>query len=317
MRSDAVIVGVGMVTRDNIYRDGRYQLSCVGGTCGNVISAASSFSSRCFLVSRVGDDDAGRLVFQEMHRLGVHTDFLFVEQRGTPCIVGRVSTRNDPPSHNYTFRNPETGVKFPRYRALTQKQARQVMDQVPTPDLFYCDRLNDATIAMACTYAERGSNVMVEPSDSESARRVSELSGVITILKASREHLSLESPLWSSSGAAIRILTLGADGVAFAVVDGTETRGIDDGAQWERLAPRINGPIVDTIGAGDAFSGALIGRLFTGVKTTARHSRSRVKDAVQFAQDAAERTCRGLGPRWVFDTPDSPFAKNRTGETAG
>lgn len=306
--AENTIVGVGMVTCDHIYRDGRLLFDCVGGTCGNVMSYAAAFSHKCYLVSRIGNDYAGKFILREMLRLGIRTDFLFPDSRGTPCVVAQISTAHYPPRHKYEFQHPETGEHFSRFQPPTLKHAHTVCDAVRRPRLFYCDRVTDSTVAMALRYAARGVAVMVEPSDTASTRRLGELAGAITVLKASDEHLRLEGREWRETGAAVRILTLGGDGVAFGMSDCTTITEHSPSQGWDFLRPTSGTPIVDTIGAGDAFSGALIGYLLSDDQTALKWNQSRVRQAVHFAQEIAQRSCLSAGPRSLLDDSLSWFS---------
>lgn len=106
---------------------------------------------------------------------------------------------------------------------------------------------------------------------------------------------------WLALGPQVVMATRGGDGASAWIADGAGEAGAADAI--ERLdvaADAGTGPIVDTVGAGDSFMGAVISHL-SEQAPSARFSPAAVRDALALAARIARRTCERVGadPPWA------------------
>jgi fructokinase len=115
----------------------------------------------------------------------------------------------------------------------------------------------------------------------------------VDAVKASRDDLDFLWPGMPVAVAAHRILTAGP--AAVLVTDGERpVSGFTTGWAFELDVPY--GPVVDTVGAGDAFGGAFLARwIERGFGRTELAVQSAVRDAVELAIRAASLTCGRSG----------------------
>jgi fructokinase len=126
--------------------------------------------------------------------------------------------------------------------------------------------------------------------------RVEELVALSDVVKASEDDLALlyaeKSPEdvmahWVRLGAALTVVTLGADGVAFRV----------SGDETVRSAPTRADQVVDTVGAGDSFMAGLVSGLVVAGLLGGPDARTRLRGATLEAVEPA--VARGLATSGV------------------
>jgi len=142
------------------------------------------------------------------------------------------------------------------------------------------------------------------PGLSEDRASVEELVRRADVVKASEEDVTWLHPgrdprdvarEWGAAGPALVVVTLGTDG-ALAVL----------GDELLEVGPAPGGPVVDTVGAGDAFTAGLVSALLgtdLGVLDTPA-----ARVALDHAALVARRTCERVGadPPWAPLTPSTP-----------
>lgn len=256
---DLVVVAARLPREDETVLGHDYRVVC-GGKGANQAAAAARFGGRVQMVGCVGDDEYGRLAKTNLSERGVGT-------RGVRTIKG-VSTGTalivvDRQGRNLiaVAPNANSRVRAPRRAFDIVVSQLETPYAVPRAKLFI---LNPAPANLDLLQKSRrntrplsGVDIVV-PNEHEAEV----LTGQRHAAKAARELLRM--------GAARAIITLGAAGV------------FDSAANQTSPAFRVR--VTDTVGAGDAFVGALAAAIARG------HP-----DAVRFAQAAAALKCTRPG----------------------
>lgn len=128
--------------------------------------------------------------------------------------------------------------------------------------------------------------------------RVSALIGFVDVLKLSIDDVNW---LWPASTLDEVVHDALGRGVRLVVV----TRGPRETSAWTarthvEVPPVAGGAVIDTIGAGDAFTAAMLARLAASTTALADMTGSDVERVLQFASLAGRRTCEraGADPPW-------------------
>jgi len=141
--------------------------------------------------------------------------------------------------------------------------------------------------------------------DVTTARRsVEDLVGSSDVVKASEEDVAWLYPgrdprevarQWAATGPALVVVTLGGDGAVAVVRD-----------ELVEVGPAPGGPVVDTVGAGDAFTSGLVSALL-GTSLDGLDA-STARRALESGAVVARRTCERVGadPPWGSATQPSP-----------
>jgi fructokinase len=132
------------------------------------------------------------------------------------------------------------------------------------------------------------------PSHPESVRRIEALIGLSTVVKASAEDIDWLYPgasandvlsRWSAAGPALVVLTLGPDGASYLQAGDTSPVSV----------PGKIVPVIDTVGAGDAFMAGLINAVLATGTHPSTLSADQARAAVTEAIEVAALTCQRAG----------------------
>ncbi|KAF2413900.1 hypothetical protein B1729_07505 [Microbacterium sp. B35-04] len=257
MRTDAaprvVVVGESLV--DIVHRAGGAVDEAPGGSPANVALTLGRLGRAPVLVTRLADDDGGRRVRRWLEESGVTVDAVTAVRTSTATALldaGGAAT--------YTF-----DLEWD----LGDDVARLAQDVFASADLVHLGSVGavlepGAGQVAALVRAVHGRAIItydpnVRPSlvrDPQVVRdRVDELIGLADVIKASDEDMQWLQPgrdaievarEWVMVGPALVVVTRGADGATAVTTDA------------EVVVPAASTHVVDTVGAGDTFMGALI-----------------------------------------------------------
>ena len=278
-----VVVVVGSVNADLVVRlprlpapgetvlEGTYHRGG-GGKGANQASAAARLGAHAVLVGRVGADDLGREARRDLASAGV--DVTFVAEGTEPTGVALILV--DAAGENLI------GVASGANMEVTADQVTEAVGSIPGDRAVVLAGLEvpDQAVAAAGRAARsRGFPFVLNPAPAKPIPR--DLVGLCDVLTPNRTEvggLGFGSPEdLLAAGAGAVAVTLGAEGVA------VHRPGLPVAA-----VPAFPVDVVDTTGAGDAFSGALAWALASGES---------LDDAVELACAAAALSTRSLGAR--------------------
>ena len=284
----ATCLGVGLVSIDVVKTSGDI-FAAAGGSCGNVVAILAWFGWDALPVGRIGCDWAGEYVKHDLGSVGVDTALLLEERRvQTPIIFQRfVEERNGRRRHRFSLVCPECGQWLPRYRAITLRQAAEIMEERDPPNTLYFDRVSPGSLRLAQWARDCGALIVFEPSSIGDERQFQRAIGLCHVLKYSDESLGHVADLGDVELPVLVVETRGAEGLRF---------------RWRRRWRELEGfhsrKFRDAAGSGDWCSAGLIHMLgIGGKKGIAENSRVDVVEALRFGQALAAVNCCFEGAR--------------------
>lgn len=251
--------GVGL---ESVETFGKY----LGGTATNVAIAAARHGRRSAVITGVGDDPFGRYVAQELTRLGVCADHVFVHPTlPTPVVFCEIF----PPDHF-----PLYFYRAPKAPDLEVTPDRLPLHAVRSTALFWATLTGlseePSRAAHNAAWAARGRRLAVldldyRPmfwADPRDARVEADAAlERVTVAVGNREECAVAVGETEPERAADALLERGVD---LAIVK-LGPRGVLAATGDERIVvPPITVPVVNGLGAGDGFGGALCHGLLAG-----------------------------------------------------
>lgn len=283
MREPPSVLCAGYMPLD-IIDDGTAPRRRAGGTAGNVAAILAFLGWDAALAGRVGDDQAGDELLADLMRAGVDCR-LVDRERG--ALTTRLVHHIDGGEHCYLYTCPHCGQKLPRSRPLTLERLEAVLAAQERPDVYFFDRVNSATIALAERYAEAGTLVVYEPSTPASAGFLQRAIAAAAIVKGSVEHgPGLVASYEGGAPDQLRIITEGSAGARFRLGNG----------EWQRVGV-FEVPVVDASGAGDWTTAGMLHAL-AGIPAPTERD---VRDAIKFGHSFAALNCAVPGARGLME----------------
>jgi len=259
-----------------------------GGKAANQAAAAARWGARTRFVGCIGDDGFGRSIVLDLEAAGVDVEHVRRLSDGTGLGMVFMDTHG-------------------RYATMVAPRANARLDAHVIAELplevwndatVLCIALeapHDALLAAARHAARQGLQIVINAAPAD--RLSSELDDVATVLVCNEhEAAELADATVTDRASALHlarhlsreqrsvVVTLGADGA----VAWSPHEGASDAAGHAV-------PAVDTLGAGDVFTGVLAAELSSG---------STLGDAVNAATDASAASVTVHGARFVEGTPD-------------
>lgn len=250
-----------------------------GGKGANQAVAASRLGAEVFLVSRVGADDVGKRLLENLERNRVSTRFVSVDEEshsGVAFILVDSEGRNMIAVAPGVDRRVSPGDVDKALKELDKVDVLLLQLEIPLETVFHA--------AKACN--ERGVKVILNPAPyTRLPEQIFQHVYAVTPNEIEAEQMTgvdirdlndcCEAGLrLLEKGVSSVIITLGAKG-AYVV-----------SREFEGLVEGFKVPVVDTTGAGDAFNGALAVGLAEGME---------LKEAVRLANAAAALKVTRLG----------------------
>lgn len=254
-----------------------------GGTAGNVAADLAWLGQRAGVLARIGDDDAGELLRNDLSGAGVDTTHIHrsadVE---TPILIQRL-TDSGP---QYLFSCPVCNYKFASHRPATREQAEEAAALAPR--MLFVDRASKASLDLMVKVKAQGGIVMFEPNGPGRHSLTAEAIALADILKVSEDRVpSLGGLLHATPPAQVQVRTRGAQGLEFRVGDGP----------WHtRRAHRVR--VSDSAGAGDWVTAGLLTHLTEDRRLTYRN----ISDGLSLGQALAALSCAFVGARGMNST---------------
>ena len=293
-------VGSGLVTLD-IVVDGDSPDDCIvrsGGSCGNVMAILSYLGWESYPVSRLGQDNAAKIVLADLARFGVDTRFIRRDiLTNTPSIIEKIrSTKNGHRAHSYRLHCPHCGSYLLRYRAISQEMAEQALREVSQPEVFYFDRTSRGILDLAKSFRKQGALIVFEPSGVRNEKLFIEATNLSHILKYSQERLSDASGLLGDTVIPLEVQTLGREGLRYRQRQRNNVNG-----SWRYMPAFEMNTVADEAGAGDWCTSSIIHSLGRyGASSFWRTRSVGIERALQLGQALAAISCQFTSARGVM-----------------
>jgi 5-dehydro-2-deoxygluconokinase len=239
----------------------------LGGTAGNVSVAAARHGERTALVSRVGDDPFGGYLRGELERLGVDTRFIATDPLyKTPITFCEIFPPDDFPIYFYREpKAPDLNIDDSDIDADAIRRARLLWVTLTG----FSEQPSRSAHATALAARGRASHTVLDldyrPVFWSNAREASEQAALalagVTVAVGNREECEIAVGETNPDRAADALLERG---IELAIVK-QGPKGVLAKTRDERIevAP-FPVEVVNGLGAGDAFGGALIHGLLSG-----------------------------------------------------
>ncbi|NHI16272.1 5-dehydro-2-deoxygluconokinase [Microbacterium excoecariae] len=239
----------------------------LGGTAANVTVAAARYGHRPALVSRVGDDPFGRYLLAELARLGVDTRFVGTDpELNTPVTFCEIFPPDDFPLYFYREpKAPDMNVGPDEIDAQAVRDARILW--LTTTGLSE-DPSRQALHAALAAREKREHTILdldyrpmfwADPADATA--ELDRVLGQVTVAVGNREECEVAVGETEPQRAADALLERG---IELAIVK-QGPRGVLAKTREETVeVPTHRVDVVNGLGAGDAFGGALCHGLLSG-----------------------------------------------------
>lgn len=290
-------MGTGLIALDVVVTEGDPSdpLLMTGGTCGNVLLALSYLGFRVAPVCRLEDDEAAELIREEFRQWDVDTAYVSVGEDGSTPVIFQTIRPNPGgvPTHTFSWRCPACGKRFPAYKPALASTADAIAATMPSPRVFFFDRVNRGALILAEKASELGALVVFEPSSVGDHGLFKEAWSVSHVVKYSHERLADLPDLEFGTNQLLQIETLGADGLRYRAKYGKRPP-----APWKTLDALKAPVLVDTAGAGDWCTAGLLHKLGRdGAEGCRAVKPADVEAALLYGQALAAWNCGFVGAR--------------------
>ncbi len=291
-----ICIGTGLVCLDILMRGNEEKAVSykVGGTCGNVMMILAYMGWESYPVARLNGSDYSRTMLEDMVANGVHTDFVSTFDDGaTPVIIQHnIIDKDGNPTHKFTFKGNKGGF-FLDYKPITKKVGMQVAESLTfKPTVFFFDRMNPATVAIAEYFHGKKILVFFEPSSIRgNIRLFDRCLANSDIIKFSDQRLA-DTSFAKAYQDKLFIQTLGSKGLRFNLFN----------QGWKMIPAVPNNKVVDTSGAGDWTTATFLDAMVdAGISSIHELTEPLVKALLEKAQEKGSESCSYEGARGLME----------------
>ena len=249
-----------------------------GGLASCALVAAARLGARCKIVARIGDDDIGAYIRQDLQEESVDVSKLLVEA-GTESHVSVILV-DETTGERSIITRPPTG------QPIAPNEIQRA--DITAAKILFLDNINEATMQAARWAREAGLKIVLDPSCpyAEIKPLLEYVDVPIVPEYWARAWLPGQPPASAAErlyaeGAEIAIVTLGEKGAVACWDEGTHAFA----------AYPVD--VVDTTGAGDAYHGAFMAALLQDWS---------VPRMARFAAAVGSMNCRAMGGRSALPT---------------
>ena len=223
----------------------------VGGTCGNVMCLLAGMGFESYPQACLDDSPEGRKMAEDLARYGCDMRFVTNAPDGGTTLLRVTHKRNPDGSPKVSVRaGSPGGSRFPRRKFLRARdQAPAFVDALTSefiPEFYFFDSPAAGHRYIARELRTMGTTVYFEPS-SVSTKADLECISLSDIIKFSEENVP-DTSFADAFNDKLFVQTLGAKGLRFKLRAG----------EWKTLPSIPNDNVVDTEGAGDWTTAAII-----------------------------------------------------------
>ena len=298
------VAGIGLIGLDLLIKsDEKVPTVSAGGTCGNVLAILAMLGWHSRAVGRLFPDAGAEMISKDLRAWGVDTDLLNLSPTApAPTIVERLRVDSAGiPFHSFAFACPWCGERLPSYQPVTIPSVRAAAPKILDSNVLFIDRASPSAVELAAMFHSAGKIVVFEPSSSRVDHLFQKLLTISHIVKYSHERFpELEETSWPQVRK-FEIQTLGRGGLRFRM------SAKKSPTLWQHLHAPKRETIVDTCGAGDWATAALIELTCkSGLPGLLSLSKERMLRALSFAQKLGSWSCGYAGARGaMYSMPKS------------
>jgi fructokinase len=265
----------------------------VGGSPLNVALAAARLGVPSALATRVSHDFFGQEIMNLLEQNAVQTDFL--ERGDEPSTLAFVRIENGHPNYSFRF----AGTSFLEYQGTILPKDLKVV-HIGSIFVLFPELANRTFAALngftGLTHYDINARPAIEPNSQKYQATLPRAYELSDWVKCSREDFEFLYPNSSETDFAASILEQAA---VVVVTDGGEGARLyrKNQAVLEVKTPKVE--VVDTVGAGDTFSGATIQQLLSkelfNRSALEQTSNETLLEVIEFAAKAAALNCTKAG----------------------
>ena len=294
----ATCVGSGLIALDVIVNGSPNTPAklCAGGSCGNVLSILSFLGWESSPIARLSNNNASENLFNDLKKFQVDTSLISCTSDGsTPIIIHRIlKDKFGNPKHKFEFRVPETGAWLPQYKPVLKTSVDTIIDEKPTANVFFFDRISRSSLDLAKYYKSKGALVVFEPSSMKNDKSFHEALALANIVKFSHERITNYDTEFPEPACDLEIQTLGKDGLKYRLKT-------SKGNSWKLMPPFLIEDAIDTAGAGDWCTAGIISELGReGARSFFESGLNEVENALNFGQALGAVNCMFFGARGMM-----------------
>ena len=295
-RGNDLVLTTGFVALDVVRAaDAGPPLFAAGGSCGNVSANLACLGLRVLPIALLGADDEGHFVIDDLASCGVRTRE--VEQCSgvrTPVVMHEILRhQNTDGDHRFRLTAPATGEPLPQYTSIDDDQVDRIARSDVLPRILYFDRLTPPILRMVVWAKANGAVTVFEPSEIGDAMLFASVQPHVDVIKFSADRLSATHELVGQLENPVQVVTRGPRGLtARAPAPGHAT-------DWIELPAQPIGHVIDSAGAGDAVTAALIHRI-AAAPTAGLPTIEIVLQGLEEGQRLAALNCAFVGARGAF-----------------
>lgn len=289
------IVGTGLVALDLIVEhgtSGRRTSTSGGGTCGNVLAILASLGWQAQWLGALGPSEVARAVGDDLAAAGVGVSG---HDAAATVAVFAHHVRQTPGTaaeHWFATECPSCQRAMPRYVRPADSWLSRLASEVDQCDVFFADRLTQATVDLAARAREAGALVVYEPSAASDAPWMSAMFQLANVVKYSRERAHALAAFRTDRKDLLWIETCGSQGMRWS------RRGSE--GEMHALPAVTNLSIRDSGGAGDWFTGAFLYQLARLTRAPATLPIETLRQILGTASRVAAWSCGYLGARGML-----------------
>lgn len=282
-------LGSGIYCLDTIVVDGKVTLEEVGGTCGNVMCILAHLGLDTYPQASLDESPEGFKIKADLERYGCDTRFVTNTPDGGTTLLRVTHRRNPDGTPKISVRAGSPGSRFPKHKFLRKRDEAPAFVQALTtafvPDFYFFDDPAAGHRLIARELRSMGTTVYFEPARIDGNPDL-ECVALSDIVKFSGENIP-DASFADGFNDMLFIQTCGGDGLRYKF----------RGGEWKTLPPVFNDHVVDTEGAGDWTTSAII---YGIARTGKRFTDLDENDLVQIlsaAQHYASESVAFMGPK--------------------
>ncbi len=290
-------VVTGLICLDAIQQsDDSYKLF-TGGTCINVLTILKTYGWNVIPIGRIGNDQAGEFVFNDLNFLNIDTRYISRENDiFTPIYIEIISEEG----HCFQHKCPNCSQKFADFIPISKDRMYEITNVMPARiNVGYIDRVSEASILLAQECKKRGALIYFEPNRPGERALFHQCLELADIVKYSGEKMACERETIAKYSIPIEIVTWGHKGLQFRISNSEQK------SDWNRIPAVACSNFVDAAGSGDWLSAHFIHQISEKrVNIENLLQSDTLYPLLQQAQQVASENCRFEGARGSMYKPE-------------